>query len=114
MIGSSFYFVWLDNHLLAPESPDGEPGVAGELWAVHAAAFIGLANTRLRPKSLPRTLHWFYWEAYSTWLSGMGLLSLLYFLQADAYLIDPAVRSAGPGSGGRYRRGHSDRQLAGV
>jgi len=90
-IGSSFYFVWLDNHLLPPERPDGEPEVAGELWAVHGGGFYRARKYRVAPEVLPRTLHWFYWEAYSTWLSGMGLLSLLYFLQADAYLIDPAV-----------------------
>jgi uncharacterized membrane protein len=96
-IGSSFYFVWLDNHLLAPEHPDGEPGVAGELWAVHGGGFYRARKYQVAPQILPRTLHWFYWEAYSTWLSGMALLSLLYFLQADAYLIDPAVRRLSQG-----------------
>jgi uncharacterized membrane protein len=91
-IGSSFYFVWLDNHLLPPEEPDGDPGVAGELWAVHGGGFYRARKYQVAPERLPRTLHWFYWEAYSTWLSGIGLLSLLYFFQADAYLIDPAVR----------------------
>jgi uncharacterized membrane protein len=97
-IGSSFYFVWLDNHLLAPEHPDGEPGVAGELWAVHGGGFYRARKYQAAPQILPRTLHWFYWEAYSTWLSGMALLSLLYFLQADAYLIDPAVRMLSQGT----------------
>jgi uncharacterized membrane protein len=95
-IGSSFYFVWLDNHLLPPERADGDPGVAGELWAVHGGGFYRARKYRSAPEVLPRTLHWFYWEAYSTWLSGIGLLSLLYFLQADAYLIDPAVRMLSP------------------
>jgi uncharacterized membrane protein len=96
-IGSSFYFVWLDNHLREPEHPDGEPGVVGELWAVHGGGFYRARKYQAAPAILPRTLHWFYWEAYSTWLSGMGLLSLLYFLQADTYLIDPAVRMLSPG-----------------
>jgi uncharacterized membrane protein len=96
-IGSSFYFVWLDNHLLEPEHPDGEPGVAGELWAVHGGGFYRARKYQAAPQVLPRTLHWFYWEAYSTWLSGMGLLGLLYFLQADEYLIDPAVRMLSQG-----------------
>jgi uncharacterized membrane protein len=96
-IGSSFYFVWLDNHLLAPEHPDGDSGVAGELWAVHGGGFYRSRKYKVAPEILPRTLHWFYWEAYSTWLSGMGLLTLLYFLQADAYLIDPAVRPLSQG-----------------
>jgi uncharacterized membrane protein len=97
-IGSSFYFVWLDNHLLPPEAPDGDPGVAGELWAVHGGGFYRARKYKVAPERLPRTLHWFYWEAYSTWLSGIGLLSLLYFFQADAYLIDPAVRMLSQGA----------------
>jgi uncharacterized membrane protein len=96
-IGSSFYFVWLDNHLLPPERPDGDVDVAGELWAVHGGGFYRARKYRVAPEVLPRTLHWFYWEAYSTWLSGLALLTLLYFLQADAYLIDPAVRPLSKG-----------------
>jgi uncharacterized membrane protein len=95
-IGSSFYFVWLDDHLQPPERPDGDTGVAGELWAVHGGGFYRARKYRVAPQFLPATLHWFYWEAYSTWLSGMGLLGLLYFLQADAYLIDPNVRALTP------------------
>jgi uncharacterized membrane protein len=91
-IGASFYFVWLDNHL--QPSSDQEPaeaGVAGELWAVHGGGFYRSQKYRLAPRQLPATLHWFYWEAYTTWLSGFGLLCLLYFLHAEAYLMDPAV-----------------------
>jgi uncharacterized membrane protein len=91
-IGSSFYFVWLDNHL----EPQGasepvDPNVAGELWAVHGGGFYRSRKYRVAPAVLPPTLHWFYWEAYTTWLSGFGLLFLLYFLRAEAYLIDPSV-----------------------
>jgi uncharacterized membrane protein len=91
-IGASFYFVWLDNHL--QPLPEGEPSdapVAGELWAVHGGGFYRSRKYRVAPPRLPETLHWFYWEAYTTWLSGFGLLCLLYFLRAEAYLIDPAV-----------------------
>ena len=91
-IGASFYFVWLDNHL----EPQGtsepvDPNVAGELWAVHGGGFYRSRKYRVAPAVLPSTLHWFYWEAYTTWLSGFGLLCLLYFLRAEAYLIDPSV-----------------------
>jgi uncharacterized membrane protein len=91
-IGSSFYFVWLDNHL----EPQGasepvDPNVAGELWAVHGGGFYRSRKYRVAPPVLPPILHWFYWEAYSTWLSGFALLCLLYFLRAEAYLIDPSV-----------------------
>ncbi len=91
-IGSSFYFVWLDNSLepLGEREPP-DPRVAGELWAVHGGGFYRSRKYRVAPEVLPPTLHWFYWEAYTTWLSGFALLGLLYFLRAEAYLIDPAV-----------------------
>jgi uncharacterized membrane protein len=91
-IGASFYFVWLDDHLEPPADRERtDPGVAGELWAVHGGGFYRSQKYRVAPAVLPATLHWFYWEAYTTWLSGFGLLCLLYFLRAEAYLIDPAV-----------------------
>jgi uncharacterized membrane protein len=88
-IGASFYFVWLDNHLQPPREPDEE--LAGELWAVHGGGFYVSRKYRIAPREPPPTLHWFYWEAYTTWLSGFALLCLLYFVRAEAYLIDPAV-----------------------
>jgi uncharacterized membrane protein len=91
-IGASFYFVWLDNHLQPPfDVARADPDIAGELWAVHGGGFYRAQKYRLAPPLLPPTLHWFYWEAYATWLSGFALLCLLYFLRAEAYLIDPAV-----------------------
>jgi uncharacterized membrane protein len=89
-IGASFYFVWLDNHLLAPTGQRAD-GVGGELWAVHGGGFYHSQKYRVAPASLPGTLHWFYWEAYSTWLSGFFLLCLMYYGQADIYLIDARV-----------------------
>jgi uncharacterized membrane protein len=91
-IGSSFYFVWLDDSLepLGEREPP-DPRVAGELWAVHGGGFYRARKYKVAPEVLPPTLHWFYWEAYTTWLSGFALLCLLYFLRAEAYLVDPAV-----------------------
>jgi len=91
-IGSSFYFVWLDNHLRPPEDPElARKGVGGELWAVHGGGFYNAHKYRVAPHHLPAHLHWFYWEAYSTFLSGLFLLCLIYFAQAQIYLIDPSV-----------------------
>jgi len=91
-IGSSFYFVWLDNHLVTPASPDdAKRGVGGELWSVHGGGFYHAQKYPVAPPALPGTLHWFYWEAYSTFLSGLFLLVLQYFGQASLYLVDPAV-----------------------
>lgn len=91
-IGASFYFVWLDNHLLAPTRKElKDAGVGGELWAVHGGGFYNAQKYRVAPETLPGTLHWFYWEAYTTWLSGFFLLCLMYYGQAEIYLIDASV-----------------------
>lgn len=91
-IGASFYFVWLDDSLRPPQRRELiDAGVGGEVWAVHGGGFYNAQKYRVAPAELPQPLHWFYWEAYSTWLSGFFLLALLYFGQAEAYLIDPAV-----------------------
>jgi len=91
-IGSSFYFIWLDNHLLPPSDPAlTSKGVAGELWAVHGGGVYNAQKYRLAPATLPASLHWFYWEAYTTLLSGLFLLGLLYYGQAELYLIDRSV-----------------------
>jgi len=88
-IGASFYFVWLDNHLLPLK--EEKPGVSGELWAVHGGGFYNARKYPLGPDVLPEPLHWFKWEAYTTWLSGFFLLCLVYYVGAEAYLIDRQV-----------------------
>jgi len=98
-IGSSFYFIWLDNHLTAPKNAaDDERGVGGELWSVHGGGFYHAQKYRGAPAQLPETLHWFKWEAYTTWLSGMFLLILVYWYGAEIYLIDPSVAALSPGT----------------
>lgn len=96
-IGASFYFVWLDNHLLTPKgAADSAKGVSGEVWSVHGGGFYHAQKYRVAPELLPETLHWFKWEAYTTWLSGFFMLVLVYYVGADAYLIDPAVAALTP------------------
>ncbi|AGH84582.1 urate hydroxylase PuuD [Ralstonia pseudosolanacearum] len=91
-IGSSFYFVWLDNSLTRPSAPDLlDKGVDGELWAVHGGGFYHPQKYLLAPKQLPEHLHWFYWESYSTWMSGFALLTVVYLFNANVYLIDRSV-----------------------
>jgi uncharacterized membrane protein len=91
-IGTSFYFVALDNHLLPPaEEHDAERGVGGESWEIHGGSFYRVARFRVEPPALPEPLHWYKWEAYWTWLSGFALLTVLYYLQPHTYLIDPSV-----------------------
>jgi len=96
-IGSSFYFVWLDNHLQPPkQEADRDRGVGGELWSVHGGGFYHAQKYRVAPAVLPETLHWFKWEAYTTWLSGIFLTALIYWYGAGIYLIDPTVADLSP------------------
>jgi uncharacterized membrane protein len=88
-IGTSFYFVALDNHLGRPRV--AEPDVGGESWEIHGGGFYRISKYRVAPAELPEPLHWFKWEAYATWLSGFGLLVVLYYVNADTYLIDKSV-----------------------
>ncbi|WP_427312875.1 urate hydroxylase PuuD [Cupriavidus sp. H39] len=98
-IGSSFYFVWLDNSLTKPTAPDlKDKGVDGELWAVHGGGFYNPQKYLTAPKSLPENLHWFYWESYSTWMSGFALLVVLYLFNASTFLIDKNVFDMSPGA----------------
>ena len=90
-IGASFYFIWLDNSLEEPPRWKIDNGVKGELWAVHGGGIYEVAKYRLGPAKMPETLHWFKWEAYSTWLTGMALLVLIFYVGADSYLIDPSI-----------------------
>lgn len=85
-IGASFYFVWLDNHLRPAKDP--KPGMGGEVWSVHGGGFYHKQKYLVAPEQMPDELHWFKWEAYTTWLSGFALLVLIYYFSADAFLID--------------------------
>lgn len=90
-IGASFYFVWLDNHLEAPPQEKADKGIGGDLWAIHGGGFYEVAKYKLAPPKMPTTLHWFKWEAYTTWLTGFLLLSLMFYVGAESYLIDKRV-----------------------
>ncbi len=91
-IGSSFYFVFLDSSLTPPEDEQlKKDGVSGELWAVHGGGFYHPVKFAVSPPQLPEHLHWFYWESYSTWLSGFALFLISYLWSPSVYLIDPKV-----------------------
>ena len=96
-IGSSFYFVFLDNSLTPPADADLKgKGVDGELWAVHGGGFYHPQKYMVAPKQIPAHLHWFYWESYSTWLTGFALFTVLYLYQASTFLIDKSVHAWSP------------------
>ncbi|RKF19883.1 hypothetical protein DBZ36_05340 [Alginatibacterium sediminis] len=90
-IGASFYFTWLDNSLEEPPKWKKDKGIKGDLWAVHGGGFYEVAKYQAGPEQMPQTLHWFKWEAYTTWLTGSVLLIWMYYFNAQAYLIDPRV-----------------------
>lgn len=97
-IGASFYFVWLDNSLDKPAPAAAARGMAGELWSVHGGGFYHTQKFPNGPTGQPlvEKLHWFKWEAYTTFLSGFTLLMLVYWHGAKAYLIDPSVLTLAP------------------
>ena len=92
-IGASFYFNWLENHLQRQNQPEG---TAGDLWAVHGGGFYYLKKFAVAPGDLPPQLHWFKWEAYTTWLSGMALLIIVFYWNAQTYMLDPQVSGINP------------------
>ena len=98
-IGASFYFVWLDDSLTVPENPDDvRRGMSGELWAVHGGGFYHNQKFLTGPRGEPLTenLHWFKWEAYSTWFTGMLMLAIVYWAGASTFLIDKSVLDLTP------------------
>jgi uncharacterized membrane protein len=98
-IGTSFYFVALDDHLRPAADPDDAArGVGGEAWEIHGGGFYRVEKYRVAPPLLPQTLYWFKWEAYTTWLSGFALMIVLYYVNADTYLVDKSVADLGEGA----------------
>src|SRR6266536_215859 len=91
-IGASFYFIALDNHLKPPADPhDAKRGVGGESWEIHGGGFYRIEKFRVAPERLPEPLHWFKWEAYTTWLSGSALMIVVYYAHASTFLVDKSV-----------------------
>ncbi len=85
-IGTSFYFIWLDQSLRRRQQL--APGVDGESWSVHGGGFYHVQKYMVAPEQLPEELHWFKYEAYFTWLSGFALMAVMYYFGAETYLID--------------------------
>ncbi len=88
-IGASFYFVFLENALNRTDNVRDE--LAGNLWAIHGGGFYFLEKYKVAPATIPKTLYWFKYEAYFTWLTGISLLFVVYYFNAGSFLIDPNV-----------------------
>lgn len=92
-IGASFYFVWLENNLNRVNPKDG---LAGDLWAIHGGGIYHLEKYKLAPPTMPDNLHWFKWEAYFTWMSGIALLCVVFYANPTLYLLAPGSSLSGP------------------
>nr|MDQ3310273.1 urate hydroxylase PuuD [Gemmatimonadota bacterium] len=87
-IGNSLLFNWLDRNLLSPAAD--KEGIQGDIWLLHSGAFYYVEKD-LKGWDRSRPLHWFKWQAYTTWLTGAVLLGVVYYASGGALLIDPAV-----------------------
>ena len=92
-IGTSFYFNWLDSRL---DRDIDNKDIDGELWSVHSGGFYHINKLKGPPKKFPKELHWFKWEAYTTWISGFALLIIIYYLNAESIMIDKNVNDIKP------------------
>lgn len=92
-IGASFYFVWLENNLNRVNPRDG---LSGDLWAIHGGGIYHLEKYKLAPPTMPDNLHWFKWEAYWTWMSGVALLCVVFYSNPVLYLLAPGSSLSGP------------------
>ena len=92
-IGASFYFVWLENNL---NRVNPKNGLAGDLWAIHGGGIYHLEKYKLAPPTMPDNLHWFKWEAYFTWMSGIALLCVVFYSNPTLYLLAPGSSLSGP------------------
>jgi uncharacterized membrane protein len=90
-IGASFYFIALD--LMLRPSPDLPAGAYGEEWEVHGGGFYHTIKYSVAPSQLPAHLTWHKWQSYTTWLSGAGLLMIVYWVGGELYLLDPSKAS---------------------
>jgi uncharacterized membrane protein len=92
-IGNSLLFNWLDRNLVPPSQPRDPQAkragrLLGEIWMVHSGGFYQVEKKFLAPSELPAVLHWFKWQSYTTWMSGMALLVLIYYMGGSAFLVD--------------------------
>ena len=93
-IGASFYFNWLENRLEREHS--AQIGIEGDLWAIHGGGFYHVQKYQVAPPELPSHLHWFKWEAYATWFTGIALLAMIFYIDAKVYLLDSSLNDLSP------------------
>lgn len=95
-IGNSMLFNWLDRNLVAPGPGAGKLS-QGKIFMVHSGAFYDVEKKLLSPGELPDEMHWFKWQNFTTWATGISLLVVVYYMNGAAFLVDPSVRAMGQG-----------------
>ncbi len=85
-VGNSMLFNWMDRTLV--KEPGMPPGSIGTTWLLHSGAFYHVEKTSLGGRGMPSPLHWFKWQAYTTWMSGVALLLAVYWVGGRAALED--------------------------
>ncbi len=93
-IGNSMLFNWLDRNL--EKSADLSRLSQGKIYMVHSGAFYDVEKKLLEPGHLPATLHWFKWQNFTTWATGISLLAVVYFMNHAAFLVDPSLHDVEP------------------
>lgn len=88
-IGTSIFFMWLDR-TFEKNPASTRPGHVGELWMVHGGGFYHVEKLLMGPTKVPEKLHWFKWESYWTWMSGMMLMILIFYWDGT-FLLDESV-----------------------
>jgi uncharacterized membrane protein len=93
-IGNSMLFNWLDRNL--EKFAGASPLSQGKIFMVHSGAFYDVEKKLLAPGELPQTLHWFKWQNFTTWATGISLLVVVYFMNHAAFLVDPTLHDVSP------------------
>jgi uncharacterized membrane protein len=95
-VGNSLLFNWLDRSLNAPSGATQTQKPVGNIWLLHSGGFYYVEKTLLEGQQMPKPMHWFKWQAYSTWISGFVLLIVVYWAGGRAVMANPSVPALGP------------------
>lgn len=98
-IGNSLLFTWMELNLIPPR-PDEEDrkDLLGHLDMLHGGGVFHLEKRLINPAAIPVPLHWFMWQSYTTWISGVLLLVSVYYVHGGSALLD-ATKTDLPGWG---------------